>query len=198
MRTLTDEKRDQILRGALEVFQASGYDAASVSEIARVAGVSKPTIYNYFPGKAELFSACLLTRIEAYASKILELELAGAPHDVLTRLGHAVLELTVSPGATHVYRWMVAESGRFPDLAESFYDRGPGKGAAKLADYLTQAQAQGTLALGDTPALDAARMFIDMFRGEVMLRNLFGMAPLPDADALVTYAVDLFLRAYGR
>ena len=49
------DKRRQILDGALEGFLAKGYDAASMSEIARASGVSKGTLYVYFKNKEELF-----------------------------------------------------------------------------------------------------------------------------------------------
>src|SRR5579872_2689987 len=50
-------KRRQILDGARAVFLAQGFDAASMGEIARAAGVSKGTLYVYFKHKEELFEA---------------------------------------------------------------------------------------------------------------------------------------------
>ena len=50
-------KRRQILEGARAVFLAQGFDAASMGEIARAAGVSKGTLYVYFENKEQLFQA---------------------------------------------------------------------------------------------------------------------------------------------
>ena len=50
-------KRRQIIEGAREVFLAQGFDAASMGEIARKAGVSKGTLYVYFDSKERLFEA---------------------------------------------------------------------------------------------------------------------------------------------
>src|SRR5882724_8519390 len=50
-------KRRQIVEGARSVFMAQGFDAASMGEIARAAGVSKGTLYVYFKDKDELFKA---------------------------------------------------------------------------------------------------------------------------------------------
>ena len=48
-------KFDQVLSGARTVFMADGFEGASVDEIARVAAVSKATLYSYFPDKRLLF-----------------------------------------------------------------------------------------------------------------------------------------------
>ena len=52
-------RRAQLLDAALEVFVARGYHAAAMDEIADRAGVSKPVLYQHFPGKLELYLALL-------------------------------------------------------------------------------------------------------------------------------------------
>ncbi|TYL46105.1 TetR/AcrR family transcriptional regulator [Nocardioides sp. BGMRC 2183] len=53
------ERRAQLLNSALEVFVANGYHAAAMDDIAERAGVSKPVLYQHFPGKFELYLALL-------------------------------------------------------------------------------------------------------------------------------------------
>ena len=53
------ERRAQLLASALEVFVAQGYHAAAMDDIADRAGVSKPVLYQHFPGKLELYLALL-------------------------------------------------------------------------------------------------------------------------------------------
>ena len=53
------ERREQLLGSALEVFVAQGYHAAAMDDIADRAGVSKPVLYQHFPGKLELYLALL-------------------------------------------------------------------------------------------------------------------------------------------
>src|SRR5271156_2620738 len=52
-------RRRQLLDAAMEVFVARGYHAAAMDEIAERAGVSKPVLYQHFPGKQELYLALL-------------------------------------------------------------------------------------------------------------------------------------------
>src|SRR5437762_5651010 len=64
------ERRRQLLDAALEVFVAQGYHAAAMDDIAERAGVSKPVLYQHFPGKLELYLALLDTHCDAFAEKI--------------------------------------------------------------------------------------------------------------------------------
>lgn len=59
-----EERRQQVLSAALEVFSAAGYHAASMDEIADRAGVSKPVLYQHFPGKLELYLELLDSGVE--------------------------------------------------------------------------------------------------------------------------------------
>ncbi len=63
-----DERRTQLLDFALEVFVEQGYHAASMDEIALRAGVSKPVLYQHFPGKLELYIAL----IESSADEVIQ------------------------------------------------------------------------------------------------------------------------------
>src|SRR3982074_2269723 len=65
-------KRRQIVEGARQVFLAQGFDAASMGEIARVAGVSKGTLYVYFKSKEELFEAIVRQECQANAEQIFD------------------------------------------------------------------------------------------------------------------------------
>jgi AcrR family transcriptional regulator len=63
-------RRKQLLAAAQEVFVARGYHAAAMDEIAEQAGVSKPVLYQHFPGKLELYLALLDTHAEALIKRI--------------------------------------------------------------------------------------------------------------------------------
>src|SRR3984893_12837147 len=81
-------KRRQIVSGARAVFLSQGFDAASMNDIARAAGVSKGTLYVYFKDKEELFQAIVEEQCSQQAEQIFTLD--STEHDVaslLTRLG---------------------------------------------------------------------------------------------------------------
>src|SRR6476659_3471388 len=66
------ERRRQLLDAALEVFVSQGYHAAAMDEIAERAGVSKPVLYQHFPGKLELYLALLDTQAEMLSRAVQE------------------------------------------------------------------------------------------------------------------------------
>ncbi|MEO6887312.1 MAG: TetR/AcrR family transcriptional regulator [Jatrophihabitantaceae bacterium] len=63
-------RRKQLLAAAQEVFVANGYHAAAMDDIAERAGVSKPVLYQHFPGKLELYLALLDTQAEALSDAV--------------------------------------------------------------------------------------------------------------------------------
>jgi AcrR family transcriptional regulator len=69
-------RRKQLLAAAQEVFVANGYHAAAMDDIAERAGVSKPVLYQHFPGKLELYLALLDTQAEALGETVVD-ALAG-------------------------------------------------------------------------------------------------------------------------
>ncbi|MGX7825122.1 TetR/AcrR family transcriptional regulator [Actinokineospora sp. 24-640] len=63
-------RRAQLLAAAQDVFAANGYHAAGMDEIAERAGVSKPVLYQHFPGKLELYMALLEKHVDELISRV--------------------------------------------------------------------------------------------------------------------------------
>src|ERR1700679_3834721 len=73
-------KRRQIVQGARSIFLAQGFDAASMNDIARSAGVSKGTLYVYFDNKEQLFQAIVQEECLFHAETTFNLDPGN--HDV--------------------------------------------------------------------------------------------------------------------
>src|SRR6266702_7346508 len=91
-------KRRQIIEGARAAFLEQGFDAASMNDIAKAAGVSKGTLYVYFKHKEELFGAIVMLECAGQAEGVFDLDpkdpdVAGA----LTRLGIAYINFLCRP-----------------------------------------------------------------------------------------------------
>jgi AcrR family transcriptional regulator len=191
-------KRCQIVEGARQVFMAQGFDAASMGEIARVAGVSKGTLYVYFKSKEELFEAIVGQQCKAQAQQIFSLD--PEDHDVegvLTRLGTAYVQFVCRPGGAPPLRTVIAIAERMPELGRRFYETGPAFGIAQLASYLTAQTAAGVLMVEDCEV--AAAQFMDACLATVFKPVLFnfGATPTPERiEYVVKIAVRAFLAAY--
>src|SRR5919109_3342246 len=118
---LDSAKRRQIMDGAREVFLAQGFDAASMGEIARKAGVSKGTLYVYFDSKEELFEATVHEACAAQAKAVFSLD--PADHDlegVLTRLGREYVKFLCRPGGMSQLRTVIGIAERMPEIGRQF------------------------------------------------------------------------------
>jgi AcrR family transcriptional regulator len=130
-RRLPEERPRQILDAALEVFGERGLTGARLDDIARRAGVSKGTIYLYFPNKEELFRevvrAIVVDRLRQAAAMAGE----GNPVDELKRYLRAHWDFVRSPEFQTIFKLVTGELHNFPDLAE-FYGREVVKPANEL------------------------------------------------------------------
>jgi AcrR family transcriptional regulator len=191
-------KRRQIIDGARAVFLAKGFDAASMNDIARAAGVSKGTLYVYFKHKEELFEAIVEQECDAQAEGIFDLD-PGA-HDVeavLKRLGAAYVKFLCRPEKASAIRTVIAIADRMPDVGRKFYESGPARGMAHLADYLTAQIDAGVLAIDDVEI--AAVQLMESFQANLFKPMVFNFAPAPSPDQIervVRIAVQTFLAAY--
>ena len=192
-------KRRQIVEGARSVFMAHGFDAASMGEIARAAGVSKGTLYVYFENKERLFDAIVGQECQAHAEGIFKFDLANHDVDaVLTRLGIAYVQFLCRPGGpSSTLRTVIAIAERMPEVGRHFYETGPAHGIALLASYLSAQVAAGVLAVEDCEI--AAAQFMDACQSTLFKPVLFnfGATPTPERiEHVVKIAVRTFLAAY--
>jgi len=192
-------KAQDVLEAAHELFMAKGYEAASMDAVAKAAGVSKATVYAHFNSKDELFAA-IVTRICGQLTREIRAVIeAGLPlRQALLDIGGRFLEVLTDPKRVRMFRMVMGEVDRFPELGRVFYRSGPLVMQDCLAGYLEQAAASGDLAIPD--AGQAARQFLSLVKADLHLRCLFEIGlvtPASDRDRLVTAAVDMFLKAYG-
>ena len=118
----------QILDGAREVFLNAGFDGASMGDIARVAGVSKGTLYVYFQNKAELFSALIADeRKRAKRDFHLDPDSADIAGE-LRRYGENLLGYIASLRNIQSVRTVIAIAEKFPKVGQDFYRDGPERG----------------------------------------------------------------------
>jgi AcrR family transcriptional regulator len=192
-------KRQQIIDGATAVFMSKGFDAASMGEIARTAGVSKGTLYVYFDDKKKLFEAIVQQACTIQAEHVFDLN--PGDHDiqgVLTRLGIAYASVMCRAEGLSALRTVVAIAARMPDLGRIFYDTGPADGLRKLKAYLDAQIDAGVLNIDPAESDIVAGQFIDALTATTFKPMLFNFdAPTPARiEQVVKVAVRAFITAY--
>ncbi|MBX9455021.1 MAG: TetR/AcrR family transcriptional regulator [Rhizobium sp.] len=193
-------KREQIIEGAHRIFMGMGFDASSMSDIAREAGVSKGTLYVYFKNKEDLFAAMVQRQKSRVFEKLQEAlgdkPLAEGLHD----FGVAFAGYILSDNAIRAQRIVVGVLERMPEVTSSFFKVGPNHGPTVLANFLERQVAAGRLVPLDDPVW-AARQFGDLCLAGLYRQRLFcEMASAPSSEAIernVSAAVKMFLAVYG-
>jgi len=194
-------KREQILDGALRVFMQVGFDAASMNDITREAGVSKGTLYVYFKNKEDLFFAMIerqKLRIFGQLQEILEKNLPVT--ETLHDFGVLFATHLLSDKTIRGMRTVIGVIDRMPGLAAQFMVAGPNSGPVMLAKYLQRQAEQGKLKDIDD-AMMIGRQFGDLCLAGLFRLRLFGeMKEAPTAEQIernVASAVKVFLNTYG-
>jgi len=189
---------DQVLEGAREVFMRDGFEGASVDDIARVAGVSKATLYSYFPDKRLLFSEVARLECNRQAEEALQEVGQNDPiEDVLHEAADRIVRFFLSDFGQQVFRICVAESHRFPELGCRFYASGPAMVRDRLSQVLKPYVDKGVLKIDDMDL--AANQFGELCKSDLFVRCLCGVSTdVTEADIkrVTDGAVEMFLARY--
>lgn len=183
--------RERLLAAACEAFREEGYQV-SIDRIAARAQVARQTLYNHFHSKEALFGEVVRHSIQ---SVLVTLDGDGDVRATLLAFGDAYRTRLLSPEGLAIFRTMVAEAPRFPELAKQFFHQGPHTTRKRLAKYLAHAMEAGELRKDDpdfaAEMLTAALIDLDRLRGLINLQTDL-LKPTKTAQV-----VDCFLRAFA-
>ncbi len=193
-------KRRQILDGARRIFMELGFDAASMGEIAKAAGVSKGTLYVYFSDKNALFVALIeqIAREQGQLAFEAVLEGSSDTRATLQRFGRNYIAFLCRPEGGSAIRTVIAIAERMPELGHRFYSEVIEKTHHRVGEYLSKEVEAGRLRIPDCQL--AGSQFLLACQATLFLPYLF-QAPValaPDnIERVVDSAVDVFMDAYG-
>lgn len=193
-------KREQILDGAWNVFRKLGFDAASMNDITREAGVSKGTIYVYFANKEDLFAA-LIDRHRTRFAEAMRDVLAGEQEveEGLKKFGFTFSRQMTCSEVIPAMRSVIGVIDRMPSLAKRFFASSPVNIKSVLQDFIEHHVKLGNLQVDDVEL--AARQYIELSSGPFFKLRLFGEingdVPQQELDRVVNSAVRVFMSAYG-
>ena len=192
-------KWDQVLEGARTVFMRDGFEGASVDDIVREAGVSKATLYSYFPDKRLLFLEVAKSECKSQAdAAIANVEASGSIREAMTVAAGRMVRFFTSDVGLQVHRIVVGESQRFPEIGQEFYASGPAMVREALVGFLEKGVAEGELIIEDVEL--AASQFPELCKSGLHLELILGLRERPtdeEIDRVIAGAVDMFLCKYG-
>ena len=133
-----EAKRLSILSAAREEFLSAGYEAANMDKIASLADVTKQTVYRYFPSKIELFEATvrfLGQSSDADFARHLE---HPDTRQALVGFAEGFIRWHIEDEPLRVFKLLVAESVKSPEIIETFFATAPDETNAALSNFLKE------------------------------------------------------------
>ena len=201
-RRLRPGKREAILRAAGQIFDEQGYERTSIDAIAAKSGVSKPTIYNHFGSKEQLFRDHV-----AFTAQVINARTTAAVdeidpdceqwREVLRNAALLLAECQRSNCSISLNRQVHAAVGRDPEVYQYVRDNAAAPILDRLADKFARLGAAGRLDVSD-PGL-VARQFLALISAELPELSRLGTVTIDDESftRAVDAGVDTFLRAFA-
>jgi AcrR family transcriptional regulator len=180
-----DETRALIFEAARHEFAASGFAATSMDDVARRAGISTKTLYRLLASKQALFEAMIADRMDRFVSVVRLRACDGS--NIEASLREALLacaELVLDGEVIALQRLILAESDKFPEVAETFYRNAMQRTVGTVAKWLRSQQERGLIALDGADADVSAGMLLGMFVFEPQRAVLFGRRSPPGREEL--------------
>jgi TetR/AcrR family transcriptional repressor of mexJK operon len=193
-----------IIEAATTLFLRNGYEGTSMDDIAALAGVSKQTIYTHFVDKERLFTDLILRNTER-VDEFLD-GLAGVLKDSndlerdLREVARRYINTIIRPEVLQRRRIVIAEAGRFPALARTYYERVPERVLITLATHLQRLAERGLLHVDDArlAADHFAALILYVPMDKAMFRSNNESLTAAELERLADQGVRVFLAAYGR
>lgn len=191
------ERLERVLAAAGRQFQEQGFEKTLMDEVAKEAGVSKMTVYSYFPSKEALFEAAIARGTNrAMQAELPEMD-PTQPREMLTRFGKGFMALIRHEHVARMQAMLFNLGEDHASVREAFYRQGPERLTQTLANYFKQANQAGTLRIAH-PTI-AAEQFTALFAGNSQMRIWLNLArPTAEEDAALLKAnIELFMRGYA-
>ncbi|MBZ7927187.1 TetR/AcrR family transcriptional regulator (plasmid) [Ensifer adhaerens] len=187
----------RILDAALVVFSQKGFVSASMDDIAAEAGLTKPTLYQYFPSKDELFTA-MMTEERDHMLESFEYPSASGMVAELYAFSWHYADVVLRPDMLNLARLIIGEAQRLPDVGRAYQASGPDRVLAGMIAYLERQRATGLIVFDDAEL--AAEDLWGLILSAPRNRALHIPDAVPDRATIERYirnGLRVFLRAYS-
>jgi TetR/AcrR family transcriptional regulator, mexJK operon transcriptional repressor len=191
------DRTQRILDVALKTFAQMGYGGTTMEAVAVAAGLSKPTLYQYFDSKDALFSAMMLGQRD----QMLTVFDRPSPFGMVGELvgfAWAYADTVMAPEMLSLARLIIGEVQRFPEIGQAYQSSGPDKVLRGIMDYLIAQRTAGRLVFDDAEL--AAQDLWGLILSAPRTQALYMPNAQPSRAQIGRYIMNglrVFLRAYS-
>jgi AcrR family transcriptional regulator len=193
-------RRAAFLKAGREVFEEKGFAATTLDDVIARSGGSRQTLYALFHGKLGLFEAIVSESCETiFRGLKADVMAAGSLKEGLEQIGTRYLTIVTSPAGLSLYRLIISEAPRCPELGRLFWTLGPGNSRSFLKALFENYAGPDNYRVAE-PGL-AADHFLEMLSGTIRMQCLMGLRPPPskaEVKKIVNAAVSHFLEGCFR
>lgn len=191
-------KRDAVVEAAMRTFLANGYAGTTLEMIASEAAVSTATLFKHFRTKADAFGSIMSQVFGDESSFDWPTLPKNNPSRALSIIGQAYADTLVDDNVRRLFRVIIAEVPRFPEMGQQLYERGKAPYLSHIEAFLREQHRLGQLRIPD--ATLATRQFLGMINDVLFWPHMLVM-DIVQTDAeirkVVRGAVRTFCRAYA-
>ena len=190
-----DARPQELLAAALDLFVERGFASTRLEDVAKLAGVSKGTLYLYFTNKEELFKAVVRDTIVPALGEAEDFIAAfdGSSADLLSSVLRSWWERLGATKASGIVKLVMAESGNFPDLAQFYREEVINRATVMLTGLLEQGVARGEFRPLDvaimTQVLIAPMLMLMMWKHSIGPCEQTQLDPIGFLDAFIAMAL---------
>jgi AcrR family transcriptional regulator len=197
-----ERRPGQILEAAFAEFSEKGYAGARVVDVARRVGVTKGTVYFYFPTKADLFKAVVRSHLNPIRQRIESMSMEDPKESASALLSRQIRvgydEFILNPQAIEFLRFLVVEGSRVPEIVDFYVSDLVGHGYESIRQVLKRGAETGEFRpdvlkrFGEFPD-----MILSPMRHMAMMQLVVGDRANIDIDRYIKAHIDLVLNGLG-
>lgn len=199
-RRRSEARPGEIVQAALDLFVEKGFSSTKMDEIAKRAGVTKGTVYLYFPSKEDLFRAVVgeMMGPNLEVAERLVAEFTGPTSELVAELIRAWWRVGGSSRVACLGKLITGEASNFPTLAQYYMDHVVLRARHIFEAALRRGMERGEIR--DVPPTDAARLAIaPLVHASIYQRSLLPFDPVGwDMERYLELHIDLFLRGLAK
>jgi AcrR family transcriptional regulator len=193
-----EHRRNALMKTAAKLFLQHGYEGVTVDAVVKRSGGSKSTVYDLFGGKCGLFLSSMDASCNRINAPLRDLDYSNLTlRESLVKFGSLLVELISRKDNIALYRLVIAESARCPELGEAWYAHGP-QATIELIAGILRSHAKQKRAM--TVSVERAAVSLhDAWASDLQHRLLSGVGPRIDKESIaasVQQTVHLFLSGW--